>query len=165
MAKQVDSTNLVGLLQEVFNTVKNAFWAKGDTSQLSIDNAPEAVWWHSCERPRQRGHPHRPDHLHGHRDGQGEQHQDRVAKGRLRRGASLRGILTTAGRISPQCALQPRDSHWFRDLRPRHASRQYHSQPLLLDLRGGFHRPDNHLARRRHLAWWFRPGDLRRQAL
>ena len=40
MAKQVDSTNLVGLLQEVFNTVKNAFWAKGDTSQLSIDNAP-----------------------------------------------------------------------------------------------------------------------------
>lgn len=40
MAKQVDSTNLVGLLQDVFTKIKSAFWAKGDTSQLSIDNTP-----------------------------------------------------------------------------------------------------------------------------
>ena len=40
MANQVDSTNIVGLLQEVFTKIKNAFWAKGDTSQLPIDNTP-----------------------------------------------------------------------------------------------------------------------------
>lgn len=40
MANQVDSSNLVGLLQDVFTKIKSAFWAKGDTSQLSIDNAP-----------------------------------------------------------------------------------------------------------------------------
>ena len=43
MAKQVDSTNIVGLLQDVFTKIKSAFWAKGDTSQLAIDNTPTSA--------------------------------------------------------------------------------------------------------------------------
>ena len=40
MAKQVDSTNLGGLLTDLITRIKNAFWRKGETSQLSIDNDP-----------------------------------------------------------------------------------------------------------------------------
>lgn len=40
MAKQVDSTNIGGLLEDLITRIKNAFWRKSDTSQLSIDNSP-----------------------------------------------------------------------------------------------------------------------------
>lgn len=40
MGKHVDSTNVGGLLENIFTLIKSAFWAKDDTSQLSIDNAP-----------------------------------------------------------------------------------------------------------------------------
>ena len=42
MAKQVDSSNIGTLLQGVFTKIKNAFWAKDSTSQLSIDSTPTA---------------------------------------------------------------------------------------------------------------------------
>lgn len=40
MAKQIDSTNIGGLLEDLLTRIKNAFWRKGETSQLSIDNTP-----------------------------------------------------------------------------------------------------------------------------
>lgn len=40
MAKQIDSTNIGGLLEDLLTRIKNAFWRKGDTSVLSIDNTP-----------------------------------------------------------------------------------------------------------------------------
>ena len=40
MAKQIDSTNIVGLLEDVFGRIIAAFWKKGDTQQLPIDNTP-----------------------------------------------------------------------------------------------------------------------------
>lgn len=40
MAKQIDSTNIGGLLEDLLTRIKNAFWRKGETSQLGIDNTP-----------------------------------------------------------------------------------------------------------------------------
>ena len=40
MVKQIDNTNLGGLLEDIFGRIKAAFWKKGDTQQIPIDNAP-----------------------------------------------------------------------------------------------------------------------------
>lgn len=40
MAKQIDSSNIIGLLEDAFGRIRAAFWKKGDTQQLPIDNAP-----------------------------------------------------------------------------------------------------------------------------
>lgn len=40
MAKQVDSSNIGGLLEALITKIKAAFWRKSETSELSIDNAP-----------------------------------------------------------------------------------------------------------------------------
>lgn len=40
MSKQIDSTNIGGLLEDLIGRIKAAFWGKNDTSQLSIDIAP-----------------------------------------------------------------------------------------------------------------------------
>ena len=40
MVKQIDNTNIGGLLEDIFGRIKAAFWKKGDTQQVPIDNVP-----------------------------------------------------------------------------------------------------------------------------